>query len=173
MRLEDGRIIITSRGIDKGRTTSRDIGDIDIEGNICEPEFTPSIEASIHLNIYKTRHDVNAVCHAHPVTASAFSATSAKINCRLIIETGVVLEHIEYADFHYMGTDGLVDSVTRAIENSNGIIMKNHGVLTVGKTFIEALERIEALENAAQMTLIAEGLLKEKISPLTDRQVEN
>ena len=166
MRLEDGNIIITPSGTDKGRIKGSDIGMMNIDGTIIGEEFKPSIETEMHLKIYRQRPDINAVVHAHPVTACAFAAASTEINCNLIIESSAMLGKINYAEYHYMGTEALASSVAEAAKTANAVIMKNHGALTIGSTFIEAFERLEVLENAAQMTLIAKGVLKESITPL-------
>ena len=166
MRLSDGNIVITPSGTDKGRMKGSEIGMMDIDGNKIGPDFKPSIETEMHLNIYRMRPDVNAVVHAHPVTACAFAAASAEINCNLIIESSAMLGKINYAEYHYMGTQELADAVAEAAKTANAVIMKNHGALTVGTTFLEAFERLEVLENAAKMTLIAEGALKDRLTPL-------
>ncbi len=171
MRLEDGTIIITPSATDKGRMKSSEIGVMDISGKMIGAEFKPSIETEMHLNIYRVRPDVNAVVHAHPVTACAFAAASAKINCNLIIESSAMLGTIGYADFHYMGTQALADSVAEATKTSNAVIMKNHGALAVGINIVEAFERLEVMENAAKMTLIAEGALKNCLTPLSEDQI--
>ncbi len=170
MRLEDGTIIITPSGIDKGRIRGSEIGGVDIDGKIIGDKFNPSIETEMHLNIYRVRPDVHAVVHAHPVTLCAFAAAEAKINCRLIIESSFMLGDISYAEYHYMGTQALADSVAEAAKSSNSIIMKNHGALATGVNIVEAFERLEVMENAAQMTLIAEGALKNCLTPLSEEQ---
>ncbi len=170
MRLADGNIIITPSATDKGRMKGGDIGMMDVDGNIIGPDFKPSIETQMHLNIYRVRPDVNAVVHAHPVTACAFAAASSEINCNLIIEASAMLGQINYADYHPMGSEDLASAVATAAESSNSVILKNHGALTVGVNIIEAFERLEVMENAARMTLIAEGPLQNKLTPLTDEQ---
>ena len=172
MRLDDGNIIITPSATDKGRMKGSEIGMMDLEGNIIGQPFKPSIETEMHLNIYRLRPDINAVVHAHPVTVCAFAAASAEINCNLIIESSVMLGKINYADYHYMGTQELADSVGEASKTANAMIMKNHGGITVGRNFLEAFERLEVMENAAKMTLIAEGSLKNHLTPLSDEQIE-
>jgi len=172
MRLDNGNIIITPSATDKGRMTGDEIGIMDIDGKICGPEFKPSIETEMHLNVYRTRSDINAVVHAHPVTACAFAAASAEINCNLIIESSAMLGKINYAGYHPMGSNELAKAVAEAVVTSNTVIMKNHGVLTAGENIIKAFERLEVLENAAQMTLIAEGSFKNRLTPLPEQLVD-
>lgn len=171
MRLENGNIIITPSATDKGRMKGSEIGMMDIEGNIVGPDFKPSIETEMHLGIYRNRPDINAVVHAHPVTACAFAAASVEINCSLIIESSAMLGQINYADYYPMGSKELAGSVASAVKDSNTVIMKNHGVITGGVNIVEAFERIEVLENAAKMTLIAEDSFKNRLNPLLENQL--
>ena len=160
MLLPDGNMIITSSGTDKGEIQKDDIGTMDLDGNIIGKPFTPSIETKMHTALYKVRPDIKAVVHAHPVTACAFAATSAEINYKLTVETYVIIAKIAYAKYFPMGTKELAWEVADKARNANCIIMKKHGALTVGKSLLEAFDRLEILENAAQMTLLTEADLK-------------
>jgi L-fuculose-phosphate aldolase len=70
-----------------------------------------------------------------------------------------------------MGTEKLADVVAKSAKSANCIIMKNHGALTVGKSLLEAFDRLEVLETCAKMTLISEGFLKKKIRLMNDSEL--
>lgn len=172
MRLPDGNIIITPSATDKGEMQGCDIGTMDMNGKIIGKKFTPSIETKMHLQLYKTRPDIQAVVHAHPTTVCAFAATSAGIDYKLIVESYVVLGRISYARYYPMGSKELADEVADAAKSANCIVMKNHGALTVGKSLLEAFDRMEVLENAAQMTLMTGLDLKKFYRPLNKSQIK-
>ena len=159
-RLSDGNVIITPSATDKGVIQADDIGVINIYGEIVGRQFKPSIETGMHLAIYRKRPEVSAIVHAHPVTACAFSASASEINSRLILEASVVLGEIAYVEFHQMGTQELAEAVSSAVSNANCAVMRNHGAITVGANLLEAFDRIEVLENAAQMTILHLGPLQ-------------
>jgi L-fuculose-phosphate aldolase len=140
--------------------TADEIGLMDIDGNMLENQFKPSIETAMHLEIHKRRPDVNAVVHAHPVTASAFAATNLEIDSKLILEASVMLGEISYPEFKPMGSSELAETVAAAVESANCAVMRNHGALTVGTNMLEAFERLEVLENAAKMTMLTLGPLQ-------------
>jgi L-fuculose-phosphate aldolase len=167
IRFNGDRILITPSASDKGRMKASEIGIMDIKGKVIS-KFKPSIESSMHLKIYDARPDINAIVHAHPVVASTFAATSAQINCRLLAESYAILGKPAYAPYRLMGTGKLADVVAEAAKSANCIIMKNHGALTLGKSMLEAFDRLEVLETCAKMTLISEGFLKKKIRLLDD-----
>ena len=160
LRLPNGNILITPSATDKGEMRSQEIGVINIDGDMIGEPFKPSIETEMHLEIYRRRPDVNAVVHAHPVTTCAFAASNAQIDSTLILEASVVLGEIAYAGFKQMGTKELADEVARSLEVANCAVMRNHGALALGANMLEAFDRLEVMENAAQMTLMALGPLK-------------
>ena len=174
LRISDNLFCITPSKLDKGSLTGEQIAVVSMDGDNLTPELSLSIEVEMHRSALATRPDVNAVVHAHPVHASAFTAMRRKINTRLLAESWYLLEEPAFAPYERMGTKGLASSVADSLSRSNVVLMENHGVITVGKTLIEAFDLIEVLENSARMTVIAETLAGSgrgwEISPLDDRQ---
>jgi L-fuculose-phosphate aldolase len=70
IRLDDGRILATPTGMSKGMMHPEDMVIVDLKGKKCCGERNPSSELGMHLLIYNTRPEVNAVVHGHPVTAT-------------------------------------------------------------------------------------------------------
>ena len=170
MRLTDNTVIITPSGTDKSQISSEDVGRMTLDGKIIGKSFLPSIESSMHLEIYAKREDVKFIIHAHPPFLSAFSATTAKINSRLTVETYALLGSISYVAFASMGTKNLALNVANASVGSNCILMRNHGALTLGRTITEAFDRMEVFENAARMTILTGLNLSDYFNPLTEKQ---
>ncbi|MFI3258423.1 MAG: class II aldolase/adducin family protein [Spirochaetales bacterium] len=170
MRLDDEHIIITPSSLDKGLISAEQIGLMKLDGENLTPHLKPSIESGMHIKIFQTRADVNAIVHAHPVTATSFSATEKQININLTAEAFVVLQHVVYASYELMGTDSLADIVAKSLQDSNVAIMKNHGVTTVANNLLSAFDKLEVLENAAIMTLNTHIL--QSLSPLHDDNIE-
>ncbi len=170
-RCDDGTILITPSQTDKGRMTGDEIACMDLDGNIIGKKFKPSIETQMHLNIFKSREDVRAIVHAHPVMASAFAASTAKININYLAESYAMLGNVEYAKYATMGTDELAVIVAKCAKKANCIIMENHGVTAVGKNLLQAFDRLEVLENAAKITLINKSILKENASEISNENL--
>lgn len=169
-RLDDKHIIITPSSLDKGFIKAKQIGLMTIDGENLTPHLKPSIETGMHLSAYRTRDDIKAVIHAHPVTATSFAAMDKKINIHLTGEAFVVLKKVAYAPYILMGTDGLSQAVSEGLKISNIVVMKNHGITTVGNTLLSAFDKMEVLEAAAQMTLNTQ--IMGNISQLTDKNLD-
>lgn len=153
MKMKSGHILITPSALDKGRITSDQIGMLSPDGDNLTPALKTSIETEMHLSVYSVRQDVFAIVHAHPVTATCFTAMKVRINTALTAEAYAVLGQPAWAEYSLMGTSKLAKIVAEAIKNTDVVLMENHGVLTVGPKILKAFDRLEVLEAAAKMTL--------------------
>ncbi len=158
MRVNDETVLITPSALDKGQMNFRQVGAVTIEGKNLTHELKPSIETGMHLAIYKKRPDVNSIVHAHPPFSTSFSASGKKINCNLIGESRAIVGSAAFAEYALMGTSDLALKVSEKILETNVVLMENHGVISAGRSMLQAFDGIEVLESAAKITLIT-GLL--------------
>ena len=158
LRLTDEVFCITPSKLDKANLTGELIAVVTMEGENLTPHLSLSIESEMHRQALLAREDIQAVVHAHPCYASAFTAVRRPINTKLLAESWFLLEQPAFASYERMGTTNLAHKVAESLQTANVILMENHGVLTVGKTLIEAFDLIEVLENSAKMTFITETL---------------
>lgn len=152
------RVAITPAAIDKGRMKAAEVGVVTMDGENLTPLLRSSSETPMHLAIYQACPGVQAIVHAHPVTASTFSAAETPIDCELLSESYAILGEIVNAPYALTGTPELAAHVAAAACRANCILMKNHGVVALGRTLLEAFDRLELIEAAAQMTLITRQL---------------
>lgn len=157
MKMSETRILITPSGIDKGDIKARQIAEISQEGRNLTPWLKPSMETTMHLEIYNARPDIRAIVHAHPVFASAYTATGKSLNCKLIAEARAILGEPIFAPYALMGTPQLANILSElAAKGGNVFLMENHGVICLGSDLLQAFDRIEVLEAAARMNFITE-----------------
>jgi L-fuculose-phosphate aldolase len=169
LRISGDIILLTPSSTDKGRMKWKEIGIMSILGENLTPDLKPSMEAEMHLSIYRKMKDVHAVIHAHPVFASSFTALKSDIKTDLTAEAYAVLGEPLKVPYALMGTEELAKLVSESALSSGVLLLENHGVLTTGESLLQAFDRIEVLENAAKMTLITE--LVGKKSPLTRSRI--
>lgn len=172
-RTEDGCILLTPSGVDKGVLEPSQILVMTETGDNLTPHLQPSIELHMHLAVYEARQDVQAVVHAHPVTATAFCASGRRINCRYIAESYFIVGDPVAVPYACMGTTELADTVRESAAKGNCMMLANHGVLAAGTNLLDAFNKIEVLEEAAKMTIIldqigeARPLREEQLTELT------
>lgn len=153
LRVGDNHLLITPSALDKGEVNHRQIALMTLDGENMSVGLKPSIETDMHLKILRSRPDINCIVHAHPKYASLFTASeSAKLRTDLLAEARYLLMEPVVAPYALMGTDSLGDNVSRVLrKEANTALLENHGVLTLGSTLLEAFDRIEVLEAAAEM----------------------
>ncbi len=161
-------ILITPSQTDKACIQAEQIAEININGDNHTPHLMPSMEIAMHLAVYQCRNDVNAIVHAHPITATAFTAINKEINCKLTGETRAIIGNPANAPYALMGTQKLAEKVAEAAIKANVVLMENHGIITFGENLLLAFDRLEVLEAAAKQTLITHLLGDKKEIPIND-----
>ena len=167
-------IYITPSGKCLGEVTLHDIVVIDMEGNVIAGALKPSSEKLMHLEIYKARPEITAIIHAHPPKSSVLAVSKTPLNKPLLAETIIVLGEVPVCDFAPPGSEKLALTVKNQMLKNDAAILANHGVITIGKTLIEAFYKLETLEFSAEVYITSkifgkQALLsKENVKDLID-----
>src|SRR4051812_36698945 len=170
VRLDRERILTTPTAISKGLMTTDDLVITDMGGKRLSGKRNPSSELGMHLLIYARRPDVNAVCHAHPPTATGYAAAGLPLNKAIVSEVVLSLGCIPVAPYATPGTPELTEALEPLVPNYDAILMANHGVVTYGPDLLTAFFRMETVEHFAQISLVTETLGKQAL--LSGRDVE-
>lgn len=171
-KINNDLFLVTPSASDKGECRGQEIGLVDSNAKPLSNNFKPSIETGMHSAVFKKRQDISAIVHAHPAVTGAFAASKMKINNRLLGESYAILGNIEYAPYYLMGSEKLAETVANCAENSNCIIMRNHGAITLGKTILEAFDRLEVLETAAKTSIISINAMHNDAVELNKNQLD-
>lgn len=91
VKVNDNEFYCTPTGVSKGFMTPDMIIRIDGTGKKIEGNLNPSSEIKMHLRVYRERPDVNAVVHAHPPTATAFTVAGLPMDKYILPEAVLVL----------------------------------------------------------------------------------
>jgi L-fuculose-phosphate aldolase len=117
----------------------------------------------MHLLIYRLRPDVNAVCHAHPPTATGYAAAGIPLNKALLCELVIALGCVPVARYGTPGTSELTAAIEPLVHGHDAILMANHGVVTSGPDLLSAFYRMETTEHFARVSLVTELLGKQML----------
>ena len=93
-----------------------------------------------------------------------------KINTLLTAEARAICGDPCFVPYALMGTKELAALACEKIQESDILLLENHGILTTGTTLLQAFDKLEVLENAAKMTLIVKITGKEK--PLNKDRID-
>jgi L-ribulose-5-phosphate 4-epimerase len=129
-----------------------DICVIDFDHKPIEGRLSPSIEAGMHIGVYKNRPDVNAVIHTHQPFASALAIINKPIPAlfdEITVEIGHMVDIVPYA---FSGSSELVNNVSGKLGNDcHCYLIQNHGALCLGTDMQRAMKNAELLENVAKI----------------------
>ena len=145
-----------------------DICVIDFDQHPIEGSFSPSIEAGMHIGVYKNRPDVHAVIHTHQPFASVLAIINKPIPAlfdEITVEIGHEVDMVPYA---FSGSEQLVDNVVAKLGNAcHCYLIQNHGALCLGADMQRAMKNTELLENVAQIYYhaLATGAQIQKLPP--------
>ena len=153
VRVPDEKIVaITPSGKSYFLLELNDICVIDFDQNSIEGSLSPSIEAGMHIGVYKNRPDVNAVVHTHQPFASALAIIDKPIPAlfdEITVEIGYEVDIIPYA---FSGSTELVDNVSGKLGNAcHCYLIQNHGALSLGADMERAMKNTELLETVARI----------------------
>lgn len=158
VKVSDNEFYCTPTGVSKGFMTPDMIIRIDADGKKVEGKLNPSSEIKMHMRVYKERPDVNAVVHAHPPTATAFTVANVPLDKYILPEAVLVLGAVPTCDYGTPSTNEIPDSLEPYLQNNDAFLLKNHGALTVGNTLTKAFFVMEEVEFFAKISFMARQL---------------
>src|SRR6187399_2731154 len=154
-RLDESRILTTPKSVSKGFMTPDMMVIVDYEGKKLAGERDPSSELPMHLEIYRNRPDVNAVVHAHPPTATGFAVAGIPLTRAVLAEVVTTLGSVPIAEYGTPSTPELPAAVRKYIKAHDGLVLANHGALTIGADVYGAYYKMETIEHFAKISLVA------------------
>jgi L-fuculose-phosphate aldolase len=148
--VRDGdHIAITPRGGRLAELVPADCTVVDLAGTHLEGDRRASSELPLHLAVYADT-DAAAIVHTHSVFATAVAAVATELPAvhYACADLGGPLRVAPYATF---GSDELAAHVAAALHGRSAALMANHGVVAIGATATEAVERATLTEWLAEV----------------------
>jgi L-ribulose-5-phosphate 4-epimerase len=152
---ESGLVVIKPSGVMYEELRPEDHVVVDLEGDIVEGSLKPSSDTASHLYIYRERPDINGIVHTHSPYATAFAALGRPIPVYLTAIADEFGGPIPCAGFALIGGEEIGKQVVEHIGNSAAVLLKNHGVFTVGPTVRDAVKAAVMVEDVARSVWIA------------------
>ena len=152
--LPDGNLVVTPAGMRKGDVELEHLVVVDRRGRPTA-RGRASTELDMHLRIYDRRADVRAVVHAHPPVATGFAAAGIALGECVLPEVIVGLGRVPVAPYAEPGTPDVSRSLDDLVAQHDAILLSNHGAVTLGDSLDAAYGRMETVEQAARILLVA------------------
>lgn len=129
----------------------------------------PSQACHLHQLIYQRHSEIRAIVNATPVNATAFSASDARLDTRTIPESYIFLRDVPVLPFSwvYDAPEKIAETMTPEFPIA---LIENDCALVLGKTILDAFDRLEVLESTAEAVILSRSL--GEVQPMGDDVIE-
>jgi L-ribulose-5-phosphate 4-epimerase len=150
-----GLVVIKPSGVRYEELRPEDHVVVNLDGEVVEGDLKPSSDTKSHVYIYRQRPDVNGIVHTHSPYATAFAAVGQPIPCCLTAIADEFGGPIPCAGFALIGGEAIGMQVVEHIGSSKAVLLKQHGVFTVGETATAAVKAAVMVEDVAKAVWLA------------------
>lgn len=150
--------------------TASSLVKMDLDGKVYSDDGSFNAAGfTIHSGVYKARPDVNCVMHTHTRAGTGISVL--KKGLRPISQDALaVLDEVVYHEYGMPTSEEECEALGVTCQHGSSVVLRNHGLLSVGATVPAALRRLYMLERACEVEIIARGL-DEEPAPIDDEVV--
>jgi L-ribulose-5-phosphate 4-epimerase len=153
-------LVIKPSGVRYDEITPDKMVVTDFDGKLVEGDYSPSSDTAAHAYVYRHLPHVGGVVHTHSTYATAWSARAEPIPCVLTMIADEFGGDIPVGPFALIGDDsigrGIVETLTH--HRSPAVLMRNHGVFTIGRDARAAVKAAVMCEDVARTVHIARQL---------------
>jgi L-ribulose-5-phosphate 4-epimerase len=170
-------MVIKASGVPYAELTPDAIVVCDLHGGLVEGDLRPSSDAATHGYVYRHMDHVGGIAHTHSAYATAWAARGEAIPCVLTAMADEFGGEIPIGPFALIGDEEIGRAVveTLATHRSPAVLMRSHGVFTLGPGPRDAIKAAVMCEDAARTVHLAQvlgdpiPLAREDIDALYDR----
>lgn len=153
-------LVIKPSGVAYADLTPESMVVVDLDGNPVEGDLEPSSDTATHAYVYRALDWVGGVVHTHSPYATAWAARGEPIPCVLTAIADEFGGDIPVGPFARIGGEEIGKGIVETLEHSRSraVLMRSHGVFTIGADAREAVKAAVMCEDAARTVLLARSL---------------
>jgi len=152
--------VIKPSGVSYDALTPESMVVCDLDGTLVEGDYSPSSDTAAHAYVYRHMPEVGGVVHTHSTYATAWAARGEAVPCVLTAMADEFGAEIPIGPFALIGGDDIGKGIVATLggHRSPAVLMRNHGVFTIGKTARAAVKAAVMCEDVARTVHIARQL---------------
>jgi L-ribulose-5-phosphate 4-epimerase len=153
-------LVIKPSGVSYADLTPESMVVVDLEGNVVEGDFSPSSDTATHACVYREMEWVGGVVHTHSPYATAWAIRGEPIPCAATAIADEFGDDIPLGPFARIGGEEIGNGIVETLgdSRSHAVLMRSHGVFTIGADVREAVKAAVLCEDAARTVLLARQL---------------
>jgi L-ribulose-5-phosphate 4-epimerase len=132
----------------------------DLSGVVVEGDLSPSSDTASHAYVYRQRPEVGGVVHTHSPYATAWAARGEEIPCVLTAMADEFGGSIPLGPFALIGGEEIGKAIVATLDGSRSpaVLLRSHGVFTIGKSARDAVKAAVMCEDVARSAHLARML---------------
>jgi L-ribulose-5-phosphate 4-epimerase len=156
----EGGFVIKPSGLLYDELTPESMIHCDLDGNVIAGDRAPSSDTASHAYVYRNMPEVGCVVHTHSNYASAWAAVEKPIPCILTAIADEFGGEIPLGPFAIIGDDSIGQGIVETLRGhrSKAVLMRQHGVFSIGKDAKSALKAAIMCEDVAKSAHLAHQL---------------
>jgi L-ribulose-5-phosphate 4-epimerase len=153
-------MVIKPSGVPYDDLTAADMIVCDLDGQVVSGDLAPSSDTAAHAYVYRELPQVGGVVHTHSTYATAWAARGEPIPCVLTAMADEFGGEIPVGPFALIGNDDIGRGIVATLRGhrSPAVLMRNHGVFTIGPTARAAVKAAVMCEDVARTVHLARQL---------------
>ena len=153
-------MVIKASGITFDELTPDSMVVCDFDGALVDGDLAPSSDAATHGFVYREMEDVGGVAHTHSPYATAWAARGESVPCVLTAIADEFGGDIPVGPFALIGDDAIGRGIVETLQQSRSpaVLMRSHGVFTIGRDPRDAIKAAVMCEDVARTVHLARAL---------------
>jgi L-ribulose-5-phosphate 4-epimerase len=153
-------MVIKPSGVSYDDLTPENMVVCDLHGRVVEGEHAPSSDTDAQAYVYREMPHVGGVVHTHSTYATAWASRGEPIPCVLTMMADEFGGAVPVGPFALIGDDSIGCGIVETLRESRSpaVLMRNHGVFTVGRDARAAVKAAVMCEDVARTVHIARQL---------------
>ena len=153
-------IVIKPSGVGYDELTAESMVLVDLDGSVVEGTLAPSSDTATHAYVYRAMESVGGVVHTHSTYATAWAAAGLPIPCVLTGQADEFGGDIPVGPFARIGGEEIGIGIVQTLRSSRSpaVLMRSHGVFTIGASARDAVKAAVMCEDVARTVLLARSL---------------
>ncbi|MFQ5796644.1 MAG: L-ribulose-5-phosphate 4-epimerase [Candidatus Bipolaricaulia bacterium] len=163
-------VVIKPSGVPYDQLSPFDLVVVDLEGNVVEGALKPSVDTATHLYMYRHMEGIQGIVHTHSTYATTFALLGEPLPVYLTEMADMLGADVPVTDYAPVGDEAIGQEVVSKIDQSKAVLLRRHGVFTVGSSPTEALKVAVLVEHSAKIVHLA--MLRGQPEPMPREDVE-